>query len=599
MDRNQALGLIIISILIIVYFQFLAPQPEIPLQEATTEQIVDSAPEANSSINPISVAEDSLAQAYLKQQLGAFAEGASGEEQEVVLENELVKFIISTKGGGIKSVQLKKYTTYDKDPLILTDNQSGSMDITLPANGNPVALSKLFFSPSASSVLAENDTVKLTMSLNLGGGQLQQVYTLAPDSYHLGYQLKAEGLGSVITGKNATITWNDRIKKVEKDLADTRNRTSINYYSVSNDFDNIGETTLDKTEESPSENLKWVAIKQKFFSSAIITQGELSNAQLSTEGNEKDSSYVKEANVKVDVSLADLSSGKVSYYFGPNDYRIMKKVTDGFEENIQLGWVIFSWINKFVIIQVFQFLELYIGNYGVIIILLVIFIKLILSPLSYKSYLSMAKMKVLKPELDIIKEKYGDDAQKIQTEQMQLYNKAGVSPLSGCIPLLLQMPILFAMFYFFPNSIELRQEAFLWASDLSTYDSVASLPFTIPFYGNHVSLFTILMTASTILYTWSNNQVSSVSGPMKYLSYIMPIMFMFVLNSFPASLSFYYFVSNMVTFGQQALIRQFVDEGKIKAIMDENRKKNVNKKKSAFQQRLEDAMKAGQEAKKK
>ena len=210
----------------------------------------------------------------------------------------------------------------------------------------------------------------------------------------------------------------------------------------------------------------------------------------------------------------------------------------------------------------------------------------------------MAKMKVMKPELDELKEKIGDDQQKFQQEQMKLYQQVGVNPLSGCIPMLLQMPILFAMFYFFPSSIELRQEAFLWADDLSTYDSIMTLPFTIPFYGDHVSLFVLLMTASTILYTWSNNQMTTVQGPMKTMGYMMPVIFMFVLNSFPAALSFYYFVANIITFGQQALIRMTVDEDKIKAVLDENRIKNKGKKKSKFQERLDKAMKSSEEAKK-
>jgi YidC/Oxa1 family membrane protein insertase len=285
------------------------------------------------------------------------------------------------------------------------------------------------------------------------------------------------------------------------------------------------------------------------------------------------------------------------YYYGPNNYQVLKKVAPGFSKNIYLGWPPVNLVNKFLIIPTFNFLDRYIANYGIIIILLVIFIKILLFPLTYKSYISMAKTKVLKPELDAIKEKHDGDMQKAQADQMALYRQVGVNPISGCIPLLLQMPILFSMFYFFPNSIELRQEAFLWADDLSTYDSVLSLPFTIPAYGDHVSLFTILMTLSTILYTWSNSQVTTVQGPMKSMQYMMPVVFMFVLNSFPAALSFYYFVSNLVTFGQQALIRKFVDEDKIKRILDENRKKNVSKKKSKFQMRLEEAMKAKEEAK--
>ncbi|MFT6827888.1 MAG: YidC/Oxa1 family membrane protein insertase, partial [Roseivirga sp.] len=308
---------------------------------------------------------------------------------------------------------------------------------------------------------------------------------------------------------------------------------------------------------------------------------------------------VKGGEMSLGIPMADVyEGGQFKYYFGPNNYKILQKVTDGYEENINLGYVFVSWVNKYIIINLFDFLQRYISNYGVIIMIIVLIIKLALFPLSRKSYLSMAKMKVLKPEIDALKEKTGGDAQKMQQEQMKLYREVGVNPISGCIPVVLQMPILFAMFFFFPNSIELRGESFLWATDLSTYDVLFYLPFTIPFYGSHVSGFTLLMTLSTILYTWSNNQVSTVQGPMKTIGYVMPLIFMFVLNSYSSGLSFYYFVSNIITFGQQALIRRFVNEDKILATLEENKKKNANKGKSKFQQKLEDAMKASKEAQK-
>jgi YidC/Oxa1 family membrane protein insertase len=252
-------------------------------------------------------------------------------------------------------------------------------------------------------------------------------------------------------------------------------------------------------------------------------------------------------------------------------------------------------VNRFVIIPIFHFLEDFIPSYGIIILLLVLIIKMVLMPLTYKSYLSMAKMKVMKPEVDAIKERNEGDMQKTQTETMKLYSSVGVNPMSGCIPMVLQIPILLAMFSFFPNSIELRQESFLWANDLSTYDVFAKLPFTIPFYGDHVSLFTLLMTASTILYTWSNNQVSSMQGPMKFYSYLMPFVFMFIVNSQPAGLSFYYFVSNMVTFAQQAVIRKFVDDDKIRMKLEENKTKNKDKKPGGFAARMQEAMRAAAE----
>ena len=312
---------------------------------------------------------------------------------------------------------------------------------------------------------------------------------------------------------------------------------------------------------------------------------------------------VKRANAKLFIPIKDLKENKADFkfYFGPNDYQTIGHVAEKFTENVYLGWPPVFWINKFVIFPVFHFLTKYIANYGVIIIILVILLRLVLFPLSYKSYLSMAKMKVLKPELDEIKERVGEDMTKVQQEQMKLYQQVGVNPISGCIPVLLQMPILFAMFYLFPASIELRQQPFLWAEDLSTYDSLIRLPFAVPFLGSHISIFTILMTAATLLYTWQNNQLSSVQGPMKTMSYVMPVIFLFVLNSFSSGLTFYYFVSTLLTFGQQAIIKRFVDEGKIRAIMEENRKKNAatGGKKSRFMSKLEDAMKASQETRKK
>jgi YidC/Oxa1 family membrane protein insertase len=287
---------------------------------------------------------------------------------------------------------------------------------------------------------------------------------------------------------------------------------------------------------------------------------------------------------------------RFTYYLGPNDYQTIGAVAEDFERNVYLGWPPIYWINKFIIYPVFKFLTTFIGNYGLIITILVILLKLVLFPLSYRSYLSMAKMRVLKPELDEIKERNGDDMQKAQQEQLKLYQQVGVNPISGC------MPILFAMFYLFPAAIELRQQSFLWAEDLSTYDSIVRFSFELPFgVGSHLSLFTVIMTVSTLIYTWQNNQLSSVTGPMKSMSYIMPVVFLFFLNSFPAGLTFYYFVSNLVTFAQQAIIRRFVDEDRIRQLLEENRKRIAagGGKKSRFMARLEEAMKASEETRRK
>jgi YidC/Oxa1 family membrane protein insertase len=351
--------------------------------------------------------------------------------------------------------------------------------------------------------------------------------------------------------------------------------------------------------------VKWASIKQKFFLTSIIGENTtFTNGELSTIAvDPNDSAVVEQVKLKLNLPKASLAKGaNLKYYIGPNDYQIIGDVAEKFNRNVYLGWPPVYWINKFVIFPVFHFLTKFLSNYGLIIIVLVLLLRLVLAPLSYRSYLSMAKMKVLKPELDEIKEKNGDDMAKVQQEQLKLYQQVGVNPISGCIPVLLQMPILFAMFYLFPASIELRQQPFLWAEDLSTYDSLIQLPFIVPFLGSHISLFTLIMTMSTLAYTWQNNQLSSVTGPMKTMSYVMPLIFFFMLNRFSAGLTFYYTVGTLLTFAQQAIIKRFVDEDKIKAILEENRKRNVSGgtvKKSKFMSKLEDAMKAGEEARKK
>jgi YidC/Oxa1 family membrane protein insertase len=439
---------------------------------------------------------------------------------------------------------------------------------------------------------------------NVGPNQyIEQSYVLPKQGYLVNYNLKFIGLDNVIKNENIRFNWIAHLPKVEKDLTSSRQNSTINYYYSEGEFDNLSEQSKEEETQKLEKPVKWISMKQRFFTSAIIAENAFPSGYLKSNIEESDSTKVKDLEAILTIPAYDIKSGKGNYryYFGPNHYNTLKNVTDGFGKNVFLGWPGINFINRFIVVPVFHFLEGFIDNYGIIIIILVILLKLLLFPLSYKSYIAMAKMKVLKPEIDEIKERNDNDMQKVQVETMELYRKVGINPLSGCIPVLLQMPILLAMFNFFPNSIELRQESFLWANDLSTYDAPIILPFTIPFYGSHVSIFTLLMTISTIVYTWFNNQVSTVTGPMKTVSYIMPVVFMFVLNSFPAGLSFYYFVSNLVTIGQQMAIRRFVDEDKIRLALEENKKKiaaNPNKK-SRWMSRLEEAMKAKEEEMKK
>ncbi len=600
MDRNQTIGLVLIAVILIVYsLVFRPPSQEEPLEFADTasvEQVNPGTPVQETQ--PTEIINQSENASELSSKFGPFATAMQGEEQSFVIETEKAKYTFSNKGGRIQAVDLTEYLTFDKKPLILFDETTAQQALNIVTTKGIIDLNSLYFSTNSSNkTVSANGTTTVKFVANLGdGSSVEKTYTISSEKYDLDYQIKINGLRNSIISDDATLVWSDTMKRFEKNLEDARNKTTLRYFTLSEDSDNLSATSKDPQREIITDTVKWLSFSQKFFNSGIISEKGFTGATIgSTPG--LDSATVKSGLMELSMPITDLYEGaNLRYYFGPNSYKGLKEVTEGYEDNVYMGYKLVSWVNKYIIVELFGFLEKYISNYGVIIMIIVLLVKLALFPLSRKSYLSMAKMKALKPELDAMKEKLGGDAQKMQQEQMKLYRQVGVNPISGCIPLVLQMPILFAMFFFFPNSIELRQQSFLWATDLSTYDVLINLPFTIPFYGSHVSGFTLLMTLSTLLYTWSNNQVSSVQGPMKSIGYFMPIIFMFVLNSYSSGLSFYYFVSNIITFGQQTLIRRFVDEDKIRATLEENKKKNVNKKKSKFASRLEDAMKASQEA---
>lgn len=587
MDRNSAIGLTLIAVLLWVYFTWFAPQP-------TPEPVTSPVPAAADTLKTATPASTSPADT------AQWTAPAVVAEELTRIETEDMVLTFTNKGGILKEVELKKYKTYYQKPLLLVSSGTNSFRLTGTLDGKDVDLYSLLYSAENTK---SGDTTLLTYTTPLGDGKFfRNTYKIPASGYTLRYGMETSQLANALTGDQLTLTWTDFIPPQEKDLNDSRTKTTVNYFTTAGDFDGLSDTSPDPEAESITEPLKWVSIRQKFFVNAIIADQSFASGEISTRINVADTSVVKTANLILRIPKADITGNKAgfTFFFGPNDHKVITEVTEGFEENLYIGWPPVSWVNKYLIIPIFHFLEKYFSSYGIIIVILVIIIKLLLTPLSYSSYLGMAKMRLLKPELDLIKEKNGDNMTQTQQDQMKLYQQAGVNPFSGCIPLLLQMPILFAMFYFFPVSVELRQQPFLWAEDLSTYDSIAQLPFAIPFYGSHVSLFVLLMTASTLVYQWQNNQLSSVTGPMKSLSYIMPVVFMFVLNSFSAGLSFYYFVSNLVTFAQQAIIKRFVDEDKIMAVMEDHKKKMASGtgSKSKFMAKLEEAMKASEEARK-
>ncbi|MFT7018262.1 MAG: YidC/Oxa1 family membrane protein insertase [Cyclobacteriaceae bacterium] len=602
MDRNQFIGLILMLVLITVYFQFFAEPPVLTdeVDNTPAAQVEESNKGNNTTQNfntlVPEVNSDSILDAVAILKFGSFAAASKGNDQLVTIENEDVIVKLSGKGGIVKSVELKNYQTYGGGPLILVDNQH-NIDLYVDQSGKRINVSDLYFKPELKKF---SDSTVLEFTLQDGRSSLSYVYTLPSSGFQLRQQVVSNGFEKLIDAKNLTLFWGAALPKLERELADTRQRTSVLYYLQSEESDNLNKTSTSHEEETLNEPVKWVSFNQKFFTSAIIANKSFSSAFV-TQDVPLDTMVVKTVSASLELPYTDLAAGDLgfTYYFGPNEYHTLKEVTEGFSKNLELGWFFLPLINKYVIIPIFNFLEMFIPNYGIIIIVMVLIIRLILSPLTYSSHISMAKMRVLKPELDAIKERTGGDAQKAQTEQMDLYRKAGINPLSGCIPVVLQFPILVSLFYFIPNAIELRLVPFLWAEDMSSYDSILDLPFSIPFYGDHVSLFTLLMAGSTILYTVANSQMTTIQGPMKTLQYIMPVMLLFFFNSYPSGLSYYYFISNIVSFSQIALFRRFIDEGKILRLMEENKKKNANKTKSKFQQRLENAMKASQEAEKK
>jgi len=600
MDRNTAIGMSLMGALLLVYFYFFStptPQQQ-PTPQSTSQLEVGNGQFASDSIIARAPSTIDSTRASALQGFGTFV---NGKEETVTVENNDLKVQFSSHGATIQELELKNYKTYFGVPIKLVEPRSNKFELLSKVGGETIDLYSLYYQPS---VRKNSDTTLVSFTVrNEAGDFLTHTYSVPPTGFEINYIITNKGLAEDLSTEQLTFNWVNTLRPLEKDLADSRTNTTINTYTVSGSLDYTDERSTDTETETYTDPLKWVSIKQKFFLASIIAKDSFAGGETQTSVNQSDSSVVKRANVKLFVPLSAVTENKASYkfYFGPNEYKKLEAVTEGFSENVYLGWPPIKYINKYAVRPIFNLLVGLNVNYGIVIVILVLILRVVLLPLSYTSNLSMAKMKVLKPELDEIKEKFPDDMAKAQQEQMKLYQQVGVNPLSGCIPVLLQLPILMAMFYLFPNSIELRQQSLWWAEDLSTFDSILNLPFAIPFYGSHVSLFVLLMTAATLYYTWQNNQVTTVQGPMKSLSYIMPVVFIFVLNSFPAGLSFYYFASTMATIFQTMIFKRIVDEDKIKLVMEENRKKIAagGGSKSKFMNKLQDAMKASEEARRK
>jgi YidC/Oxa1 family membrane protein insertase len=602
MDRNSLLGLVLIGAILIGYSYLTVPtseqlaaqqktQDSLALIEKNKKAVVASKQTVVKAIDTnLVVADtlagtlaDSLATQALSNKYGVFAKAASLDTSVYTLENKLIKVKVSSKGGKVKSVELKNYKNWEGKPVTLFEGDSSEIALNFFANNRSVSTKDLYFA----GIKSDNS---LAMRLYAGSQDkyVEFLYTLKEDDYKLGYKINFVGLNDVIALNTnyVELSWKQLLKNQEKDMSMERANSTIYYMFTDNEVDYISETE-DEAKDLTTK-VKWVAMKQHFFTQVLIADTEFEKpTHIETKNGEEDDSYVK--STKSSFTLPYTHNAQESFgmhfYFGPNHYQILKSQGHNLEKQIPLGWGIFGWVNRFIVIPIFNFLNGFNWSYGIIILILTIAIKLLLLPLTFKAYLSQAKMKVLKPEVDEIQGKFKEEPMKLQQEMMGLYRKAGVSPLGGCLPMLLQMPILIAMFRFFPQSIELRQQSFLWATDLSTYDSILDLSFTIPFYGDHVSLFTLLMTVSTLLITKVNSSSQMANPQMKWMMYLMPIIFLGVFNSYSAGLSYYYFLANMISIGQQYLFKSFVNEDEIHRKIQENKKKPT--KKSKFQQRLE------------
>lgn len=601
-DYNSIIGFALIGIILLWFMNNQSDLAQAELDAKT--EIVATEVEKSDNISTsaysdsLSIASDSIADAKLYEAYGAFANAASRAEQpnKVILENDLLSVEIEPKGARVTSAILKNYQTHDSLALNLIREDSSSFNLTFWSQNRRLQTSDFVFDVNEYN---QGDKQVVSLRLNVEDGKyLEYVYALEPNSYKVDYSINFIGLdGLVQSSSPMELDWAMNIPSQEKNAQSEAMNTSA-YYYADKDVDYLSLTSQ-STERVLNTN--WVAFKSQYFSTVLSTEDLDKEIVLSSDDAAASDNYLKYLSASTELNYqGGNQSYNMEWYFIPNHVKTLKSYNIGLEELVPLGWSFIGWINKYVVINIFHTFESWGLGYGLIILLMALLIKIVLFPFTYKSYTSMAKMRVLKPQIDAINEKY-DDKMKAQQETMALYRETGVSPLGGCIPMLFQMPILFALFNFFPASIELRQQSFLWATDLSTYDSILDLGFNIPFYGDHVSLFTLLMTGTTILQMRFSNSMSSSNAQMpqmKYMMYFMPVIFLGVMNSYAAALSYYYFLANLITFAQQKIIAGMTDDSEILAKMEEKKQNAPKKGKSKFQARLEKMMKDQQDAQK-
>lgn len=611
MDRNSIIGIILIFIILVVWGIINQPKQE---ELARKRRIADSLARIKKQQERVL---DTLPSDTIKKELriseikdtnslyeiySDFAKAAIGEEKIYTIENNLIKFSITTFGGRPYSVELKQFKTFDGKPVVLFHGDSTIFGTNFYYNNKLIFTNNLYFTPveEKNNILVSNHSDSISLRLKINDNKyIEHTYILHPNSYFIDIKIKLIGLNEIVTRQSNVLdlTWEQYIPQQEKSKKNEKTYTTIYYKHYQDEvefFKNISNKQFQ--EVTIPTKLDWIAYKDQFFSTILIRNDlPLENAHIKSTNLPETHKYLAKFSSEIGLYFdnANNSTIKLQMFCGPNKYRLLKKYKElDLKSVVSVGKGLIKWINQFIIISLFDFLNKFIHNYGIIILLMTIIIKIGLLPLTYRSYLSMAKMKALKPKIEEINKKFpkGKEVEK-QKAIMELYKKAGVSPLGGCIPQLLQFPILFAMFRFFPTSIELRQQKFLWAEDLSSYDSILTLPFTIPGYGDHVSLFTLLMTISTIISIKMSDQSSSSSQEMpgmKFMMYLMPIMFMFILNSFSAALTYYYFLANVIGILQNWIFAKMIDEKELLRRMElKAAKSKETKKKPSFYERLE------------
>ena len=631
-NKSTLIGFVLIAAILFGWMYFMSPSKEELAEQKRVQDSIRLARMEQMALDSMRIAEqkaaqlaampsdtvqmeatDSLSLAQqqqnaLRDKYGIFAVASQGEEQTWTIENKLQKLTFTNKGGFLKQVELKDYKTYDSLPLISFDPETAKFDLSFFAQNRIVNTSQFYFQPymngqpytGGDMTVAEGDSIVFALRLptEVADKYIEYTYTVRYDNYMMDFDIRTIGLKDVIAS-NAdymSIDWEVDLMKQEKST-DRFAGESVYYKSLTDkDVDHLNEQ---KDEEKVVNNkLKWVSFKQRFFCNVIVAKDEFENAKMATRTRKTDNPrYFKSmsANIEVPYDItAETNVIPMQLYFGPNHFKTLRSYGIGLQDQINLGnFFLIRWIN-YGVIAVFNWLSSYGWNYGIVILILTILIKTLLFPLAFKSYKSSAITRVLKPEMEAINAKYPkeEDAMKKQQAVLNLQKQAGVSPASGCLPALLQFPILIAIFRFFPASIELRQQPFLWADDLSTYDSIIEFP---RFLGmDHLSLFTLLMTITTFIYTYVNNKQMDYSSnpqmkPMKWMMYLMPIMFFGIFNNYSAGLSYYYMLVNIITFIQMFIFRKMINEDKVRATIEENKRKP--QKKSNFMKRLEEAQK--------